>query len=195
MADTPTTPRKRNVKAATTKQAPKLDPKALLKDAALPTKVVPFVTRPDLQEEFETAVIEHGKLAQALKEHHGMAAPAELTGAIAANEAVLNGVEGRMREHTVLFRFRAVSKAEHKRALLVNPPRKGNEVDEKLGYNLDAVETFYVRTGCVEPEMTDEDWDDLEPVLTPYVWEQFVSACNGLAHSEATSIPFLSAAL
>lgn len=193
MPDQPTTPRKRTVKAAATKQAP--DPKSLLKQATLPTKTVPFCTRPDLQEEFEQAALEHAKLAQDRADHHGMAAPAELDAAIAASDTALDGIVERMREHTVIFRFRAITKAEHKKAMVSNPPRPGNDVDEKLGYNLDAVETFYVRTGCVEPDMTAEDWDELEPVLTPYMWEQFVAACNGLAHSEATSVPFLSAAL
>lgn len=185
--------RKRTTKAAAAKVP--LDPKALLKQAALPTKTVPFCTRPDLQEEFEALAVEHAKLAQQRKEHHGLAAPVDLEAAIVESDAAIDALLERMREHTVVFRFRAVSKAEHKKALVSNPPRKGNEVDEKLGYNLDAVETFYVRTGCVEPDMSTEDWDELEPVLTPYVWEQFVSACNGLAHSEATSVPFLSAAL
>lgn len=189
MPDQPNTPRKRNVKAAATKAKP--DPMAIIKAARLPEKIVPLCLRPDLQEALDQAGVDYASVSEKQKQAGTLSDSPEMLAEIAAVEQAVSDALDAMREHTVNFRFRAISKPEHKAAIVKYPPRPGNTVDERLGYDLDAIEKFYVRTGCIEPELTDSDWDELEPALTPYQWDQLLGATNEISHHEATSVPFL----
>lgn len=191
MTDAPKTPRKRTVKAAA-EAPPVLTDRQKLQQAVLPTKTVPFCTRPDKQERFEEMALELASLAKKRQEHHGLQPPPDLAAAIETAEAALDMLVQEMREDTVIFRFRSVTRQERKKFIVDNPPKPGDRFDEAAGYDIDAVNELYVRTGCIAPaDMDDELWESLK--LTPFYWDQFLAATNAIAHEEPTSLPFLSA--
>lgn len=101
------------------------------------------------------------------------------------------------REHTVVFRFRALNRWRMQQLMAESPPRDGNPVDKKLGYNADAVTYRMARDCCYEPVLSDESWERLlgsperlgDGVLSPGQWQRLDEALSTLNFSRA-SIPF-----
>lgn len=125
-----------------------------LKRAKLPERTVTLCLNGDLQAEFEQA----DAVLSGLVENP----PDSLdTGTDAARERV-EFITEQMREASQVFRFRALPPPDWDALLAEHPPRQGEDgepvKDDAVGVN---TATFYdavIRTCCVDPVPTDEQW-------------------------------------
>lgn len=184
--------------------------KEMLKAAKLPETTVPLCLRGDLQADFEQA---ERDLAEAQRRPADSLAG---TGTRAIAERI-EDLREQMQEHTVDFRFRALSRHAWKALRDKHPPRRKedgspDERDMAVGANLDAFFDELIRVSLVEPELDADDWRTLlgdsdeererreaagEPVedgtLTDRQWNQLGDAAWTLNRSEV-SVPFSRAA-
>src|SRR5262249_16221315 len=110
--------------------------------------------------------------------------------AVAAAEADIEQIVAAMNAATVTFRMRGLNCREFRDLIAGNPPRRDNKADIDLGYNLEAVSLAYLRLGCIEPGLTEEQWDDLDAKLTVHQRGQLVATVDALTHTGAlSSIP------
>lgn len=147
---------------------------AALKSAKLPEKVVSVC--------LDAAAIEAYREAEA----EGRRAAADsLGGKFEVPESLAEMVEAA----TIRFTLRALPRRQWTDLLKAHPPRKDHLDDRKLGYN---EETFYealVRASVADPVPTDEEWEQIDEVLTEGEWIRLVSAAQTL-NLAGSKLPF-----
>lgn len=164
--------------------------KAMLDAAKLPETTVLVCLRGDLQADHEAAERE--------LERAEAAGTDSLAGSgVGALVDRIQALEAEMREHSYEFRLRALPRAQWRTLVADHPPRRGDDneiVDtDRIGVN---AETFYdaiVRACLVDPELTDEDWQQLSAALTDRQFDELSDAAWGLNRREV-DIPFSRAA-
>lgn len=126
-------------------------------------------------------VAEHQELERELRlaQDDDLARSAKLSQTSRVREIArrIQRVEAQMREHTHLFRFRALSPRAWSDLLAAHPPRDG----KREGFNIDTFPAAAISACCVEPEgMSDpEAVDRLLAVLSPAQQsEMFEAAWN-----------------
>jgi hypothetical protein len=103
-----------------------------------------------------------------------------------------------MREHTYEFRLRALPRAPW-RALCRRAPatqgrrRLGHRLRDRIGVNADTFYDAIIRACLVDPELTDDDWDQLAGALTDRQYDELSDAAWGLNRREV-DVPFSRAA-
>ncbi|GAB3656451.1 hypothetical protein [Glycomyces tarimensis] len=70
-----------------------------------------------------------------------------------------------------------------------HPPRKDNREDRQVGYNESTFYVAMVRACIVDPVVTDEDWDEIDAVLTEGEWIRLVTTVQGL-NLRNSQLPF-----
>lgn len=183
--------------------------KEMLKAAKLPETTVPLCLRGDLQADFEQA---ERDLAEAQRRPADSLAG---TGTRAIAERI-EDLREQMQEHTVDFRFRALSRHAWKALRDEHPPRRKEDgsIDERdaLGTNIDTFFDELIRVSLTEPELDEDDWRTLfgddeeerarreaegEPVedgtLTDRQWNQLADAAWTLNRGDV-KVPFSRAA-
>jgi len=179
--------RPRKAAAAVTKP----DFAALLAGAALPERTVMICLRGDLAADHEAAERELEQAAKTAGDSLAGNGAAEIADRIEALEA-------RMREHSYEFRLRALPKPKWRKLVAGHPPRRDDdnemlEPDKYLGVN---AETFYdaiIRACLIDPELTDEQWEQLVDTLTDQQYESLSDAAWALNRRDV-DIPFSRAA-
>ncbi len=169
---------------------------AWIEDGELATTTLPVCIRGDLQAErgriAEEVVAAAGRL-MAAKQAAGrkLADPA-----VKAAEAEIEGlkvrladVDERMRASTRPFVLRAITRDEADDLMVDNPPRKDNERDSKLGYNVKAVRDATVQLCTVSPVLTAAQWVKLLPKLNAGQLDTIHAACDTLTY-ELVRAPF-----
>ena len=109
----------------------------------------------------------------------------------------IESLEQEMREHTYEFRLRALPKPAWRKLCGEHPPRRGEDSEivptDLIGVN---AETFYdaiIRACLVDPELNDEQWEQLVGSLTDRQYDELADAAWGLNRREV-DIPFSHAA-
>lgn len=177
-------------KKAVTAVAQKPDFTKLLAGAKLPESTVPVCLRGDLAADHEAAERE---LEQAQK-----AATDSLAGSgVGALVDRIEALEAEMRAHTYPFRLRALPRPLWRALVAQHPPRRGEDNEildaDRSGVN---TETFYdaiIRACLVDPELTGEQWEQLNGSLTDRQYDELADAAWGLNRREV-DIPFSLAA-
>lgn len=164
--------------------------KAMLAGAKLPEATVMICLRGDLAADHEAAERE---LERAEKQSADSLAGSGVGDLVDRIEAL----EAEMREHSYEFRFRALPRREWQVLVAEHPPRKGEDgapvLTDRIGVN---AETFYdaiIRACLVDPELTDEEFEQLTASLTDRQYDELSDAAWGLNRREV-DIPFSLAA-
>jgi hypothetical protein len=164
--------------------------KAMLAEAKLPEATVLICLRGDLAADHETAERE---LEQAEKRGADSLAGSGVGELVDRIEAL----EADMREHTYEFRLRALPRPQWRQLCTEHPPRKaedGSVVDtDRIGVN---AETFYdaiIRACLIDPELTDQEFEQLVGALTDRQFDELADAAWGLNRREV-DVPFSHAA-
>jgi hypothetical protein len=167
------------------------DFRALLAGAKLPEKTLPVCLRGDLTAEFE-------RLDRALTEAQRNE-PDSLAGN-GTGDLVdqIEAVREQMREHTYDFRLRALPKPRFRALIGDHPPRRGDggeilETDRVFGLNTDTFFDALIRACVVDPQLDDQTWAQLEPVLTDRQYDQLATASWDVNRSDV-DVPFSLAA-
>lgn len=140
-----------------TAQAPPPSVKDRLKAAKLPERTVDICLRGDLQAEWEDL---HRQLADA---EAAAAKDKRLNGDRRARQIgeQITAVQDQMRAETLVFRMRALPRKQWDALLKQHPPRRDNEADTQLGYNVDMFMAALIRACTIAPDLDDDDWRTL----------------------------------
>lgn len=164
--------------------------KAMLAEAKLPEATVMICLRGDLAADHEAAERE---LEQAEKKSGDSLAGSGAGPIIERIEAL----EAEMTEHTYEFRLRALPRAEWRALCNEHPPRKGDDggvVDsDRIGVNADTFYDAIIRACLIDPELTDDEFEQLTGALTDRQYDDIAEAAWGLNRREV-DVPFSRAA-
>lgn len=163
------------------------DFKTLLAAAKLPERTVPICLRGDLVAEFDDL---ERQLDDAL---HRPATSLEGDGSGAIAER-MEQLRQEMRQHSYLFRLRAMTRPRWHAFVAAHPPRRdGDEVDARDRIRGVNVETFFpalVRESVVDPTLDDAEWSLLlDESLTDRQFDELANAAWALNRGEV-DIPF-----
>lgn len=141
----------------------------------LAEEAVEICLRPDLIEAWNDANEELQALAaQGMK---GARVGSKPTAQIKKAKQVQE-LEREIEESSVVFRFRALPKADWRALCDDHPPRPDNEVDQWTGYNRDAVLDQAVRDSLIDPVFDAASWDELGQTLSGGEWDELRKAAN-----------------
>jgi hypothetical protein len=101
----------------------------------------------------------------------------------------IEAAQAEMRDHTVDFRIRAISRIAWTELRAAHPPRKDEPADENLRINIDTFTAALLPMSIVEPEIDGDTWAELNAVLTDKQYEDLASAAFAVNLGD-TSVPF-----
>jgi hypothetical protein len=145
-----------------------------LKTAKLPERVVPVCLDASAIEAYREAELEASRAAA-----DSLGGRKEIPGAlVAAVEAA-----------TIRFTLRALPRKQWTALIKEHPPRKDSPEDRKLGYNEDTLYEAMVRKSIVDPLPTDDEWGQIDEVMTEGEWIRLVAAAQAL-NLAGSKLPF-----
>ena len=100
----------------------------------------------------------------------------------------INEHRAAMAEAEVTFRLRAMPKARWREVKRDHPPAEDNREDQNLGVALFGIATAVLPQVTIEPEMDDDDWRQLEQVVSSGDWKRLAVAAVWL-HEMGVDIP------
>jgi hypothetical protein len=165
----------------------------IIRGGSLPTKSVTVCLHADLQAEYED--LERSLQEELTKPRDSLAAG----GSAAAISERLQILEQQMRDHTVAFRFRALSRPKWKALLASHPPRKAedgglDERDKYIGVNTETFFEAMIRACCTAPDLPEDVWRLLlDERLTARQFDDLSNAAWALNRSDV-DVPFSRAA-
>jgi len=145
-----------------------------LKNAKLPETVVPVCLDASAIEEYRAAEVE-ARRAAADSLSGKPEIPAEL-------------VE-RVESSTIRFTMRALPRREWTDLVKSHPPRKDHREDRQVGFNEETLYEALVRACIVDPVPSNEEWAQIDEVLTEGEWIRLVSAAQTL-NLVGSKLPF-----
>lgn len=168
-----------------------MDAKSIIASAKRPERTVDLCLRADLVAELEDAKRELKSAREAPRTSLGD------DGGLAEVQTRIDAIKAEAREHTLVFRFRALNRHEMRALIAANPPRDGDRLDKQSGYNTDAVTYRLIRDCCYEPALDDDEWTALlgtedevgSGVLSPGQFERLADAVASLNFARV-DIPF-----
>jgi len=168
-------------------QAP--DFATLLAGAKLPERSVPICMRADLVADHEAADRE---LEALLDKPTGKFND----GRGELKERLLQ-LEAEMTAATYAFRLRGLAGAGFRKLVAEHPPRQtddgGVDPRDAIGVDISTMFDALVRACLVDPELTDEQFEQLQAALTDKQWDQLATAAWNL-NTRAVDVPFSRAA-
>lgn len=165
--------------------------KALMSEAKLPARTVLICLRGDL-------VAEHEQAERDLEQAQRTVGDS-LAGGTAVAEIVeqIEALEEQMRESQYPFRLRALPRPQWRDLVAAHPPRRGEDgaiVDtDRPGVNADTFFEAMIRACLIDPELTDEEWKQLDETLTDRQFDDLSDAAWAVNRREV-DIPFSRAA-
>jgi uncharacterized Ntn-hydrolase superfamily protein len=149
-----------------------------LKAAKLPERSVQVCLRGDLAAEFDE--LERRLAAVRAEERAGGDRPSSQRMGQKSEAVVLaeklTALRRKMAEEMLDIRVRALPRAEWQRHVREHPPQKGDEGDEAMGVDFNALMAVVTPLCIVEPEMDDEDWAALDSVLSSADYDRIMGA-------------------
>lgn len=159
---------------------------ALLDSAALPEKTVEVCLRGDLVAQVEDAERE-------LRDVRTNAQTMADRGAARVLAERIQALREEMQSSSVVFRLRGLTRQGWTALLTEHPPRPGEQTDKTLGYNTDTFFPALIRACLVEPELNDEQWEQLDAVMSAAQFDDLADAALA-ASRRKVDIPFSFAA-
>lgn len=161
----------------------KQDVKKLIAESRRAVRTVQICTRADLGDEYETL---EARLAKAKDDNNSIGGNPQ----IPELTVRIGELREQMREATIEFKIRGLSRRRYTEIVAKHPPREGNKADAMLGMNIDDVVEQLIKLGTFEPELDDEDWETLlEDTLTEATYEALTNAAWS-ANKRDVSVPF-----
>jgi hypothetical protein len=84
----------------------------------------------------------------------------------------IEALKAEITETVIVFRLRALNKAEWSALVANHPPRSDNHIDHAVGYNRDAVDDAAVQACIIDPDFDDLSWAQFMEVCNPSEWEE-----------------------
>jgi hypothetical protein len=94
----------------------------------------------------------------------------------------------------VRVHIKGLTRGEFRRLLAKHPPKDGDKLDERLGYDSDSfgdalIQACIVRTEDLDGEPVDNEWSKWADDMTNGQWEEFFTACMKLTNDGEPSFP------
>jgi hypothetical protein len=104
----------------------------------------------------------------------------------AAKSAIASGV--------VRIIIKGLTRGEFRRLVTAHPPREGDDLDKRLGYNVDTfgdalVKACIVRTEDLDGEPVPNDWDKWADEMTNGQWDEVFTACMKITNDGEPVFP------
>lgn len=166
---------------------------------------------PDAQAEFNRLAAEEKRLTRAMAREPEPAdgpAPVRLDGRPRRLsdppvnlEAELADVRAKMDEQrkiissgVVRIIIKGLTRGEFRRLLTAHPPRQGDPLDSKVGYNADTfgdalIKACILRTEDLDGNTVPNEWDKWADEMTNGQWEDVFTACMRLTHDPEPVFP------
>jgi len=161
---------------------------------------------PDAQAEHDRLAFEEKRLTRALARlgdedpdrPRRMSEPVPQTADI---EAELEAVRARIDEQKAIIAsgvvrvvIKGLTRGEFRRLLTAHPPRDGDDLDGRLGYNSDTfgdalISASIVRTESLDGETVDNEWAEWADDMTNGQWEEVFTACLTLTNDGEPVFP------
>lgn len=163
-----------------------------LRAARLPERTVAICLRGDLVAEFEDLERRYAEATQ--RPATSLADGGE--GAEIAGR--MEAIRQEMQSEMLTLRLRALPRRRWSELIVEHPARRDesgklNEEDEAFGYNAATFFEALIRESAVDPQLTDENWADLDAVLTDSGFNQLANAAV-ILNRRGVDIPFSFAA-
>lgn len=130
-----------------------------------------------LNEELQAAVAMAGTVSTAGKQ--GSRPGTQPKGHAELAERV-QALEEEIQRHSVVFRFRALTKDAWRALCDDHPPRKDNQVDQYTGYDRDAVLDEAVRESLIDPVFDAASWSEFLEVISAGEWDELRRVTNSV---------------
>ena len=166
---------------------------------------------PDAQEEFNRLAAEEKRLTRAMAREPEPTdgptpvrldgRPRRLSQPPVNPEAELADVRAKMDEQrkiissgVVRIIIKGLTRGEFRRLLTAHPPRQGDDLDTRMGYNADTfgdalIKACILRTEDLNGNPVPNDWDQWADAMTNGQWEDVFTACMKLTNDPEPVFP------
>lgn len=158
--------------------------KALIKAAKLAERSVLLCLQPDL-----TAALQNLQRELAEAERREQSAGSLGGGELHDIAQRIEDTRLRMREHSLEVTVRALPRRQWTALLAEHPPREDNERDRTLGLNEETFFDALVRRSTIAPDLDEDDWSQLDEVLSEAQWQLLVNAAWAV-NARDVDVPF-----
>lgn len=145
-----------------------------LNHAKLPETVVPVCLDASAIEAYREAEVEARRAA---------------SDSLAGKPEVPEELTARVESSTIRFAMRALPRRQWTDLVKNHPPRKDHREDRQVGFNEETLYEALVRACIVDPVPTDEEWAQIDEVLTEGEWIRLVQTAQAL-NLKGSALPF-----
>jgi len=145
-----------------------------LKNAKLPETVVPVCLDASAIEAYREAEAEARRAA---------------SDSLAGKPEIPAELVERVESSTIRFTMRALPRRQWTNLVKNHPPRKDHREDRQVGFNEETLYEALVRACIVEPVPSDEEWAQIDEVLTEGEWIRLVQTAQTL-NLVGSKLPF-----
>jgi hypothetical protein len=165
-----------------------------------------FQFHPDAQVEHDALVVEEKRLTLMLarqgepedvlepRRRRMSEPPEDVEAELAKVRARLDECRATIASGVVRVIIKGLTRGEFRRLLTAHPPRDGDDLDQRLGYNSDTfgdalVTACIVRTENLDGDPVDNEWATWADDMTNGQWEEFFTACLKLTNDGEPVFP------
>lgn len=145
-----------------------------LKNAKLPEAVLPVCLDASAIEAYREAELEARRVA---------------SDSLAGKPEVPEELAARVEASTIRFTLRALPRGKWTELVKNHPPRKDSREDRQVGFNEATMYEALVRACIVDPVPTDQEWAQIDEVLTEGEWIRLVQTAQTL-NLKGSALPF-----
>lgn len=155
---------------------------SILAQARMPERTVELCLRGDLQAQFEDLERALAKAQQSPGDKLTDTGPRAIAQQI-------EDLRAEMSEATLVVTMRAMPRRQWAELVAAHPAPKGSD----LAFNADSLAPALVRMSIVDPVLSDEQWEQLDAVLTDAQFDELALTANAL-NRRPVDVPFSLAA-
>jgi hypothetical protein len=156
---------------------------------------------PDAQAEHDRLAKEEQRLTRALasqgdeEKPRRMSEPApDLAADLVRVREALEATKAQIASGVVRIVIKGLTRGEFRRLVTANPPREGDDLDKRLGYNVDTfgdalVKACIVRTENLDGEPVPNEWDKWADEMTNGQWDEVFTACMKITNDGEPVFP------
>ena len=165
---------------------------------------------PDAQEEFNRLAAEEKRLTRAMAREPGDDGPTpvrldgrprrlseppdDLDAQLADVRAEMDEQRKVIASGVVRILIKGLTRGEFRRLLTAHPPRQGDDLDARVGYNADTfgdalIKACILRTEDLDGQSVPNDWDQWADAMTNGQWEDVFTACMKLTNDPEPVFP------